>query len=159
MKIKALKAFVVRDSSTGKQTSVGHGEVADLDQTLANQLITDGLAESYLDPAPTGSKSISENGTVDVADYASAVVNVGLYTITYNANGGTGSVAAEKVVAGNEVELSDGTGLTPPENKVFLGWAKSSSAQSATVTSPYKPTADTTLYAIYKTEEVVETQE
>ena len=73
----------------------------------------------------------------------------GTWTITYNANGGTGSIAAVDVNAGDEVTLSDGTGFTPPEGKEFAGWAKSSSAQSATVTSPFTPTKDETLYAVW----------
>ena len=71
------------------------------------------------------------------------------YTITYNANGGTGSIDAVEVEAGKSVTLSDGTGLTAPTGKTFKGWAKSTSAQTATVTSPFTPTADTTLYAVY----------
>lgn len=71
------------------------------------------------------------------------------YTITYNANGGTGEIAPVTVDAGESVTLSDGTGLTAPEGKEFAGWALSSTAQSATVTSPYTPTADKTLYAVW----------
>lgn len=71
------------------------------------------------------------------------------YTITYDANGGTGSIEEIEVEKGKSVTLNDGTGLTPPENKTFKGWAKSSTAQNPTVTSPFTPTADTTLYAIY----------
>ena len=71
------------------------------------------------------------------------------YTVTYNANGGTGSVAAVVVDPGDSVQLSDGTGLTAPSNKTFGGWAKTPSATAATVTSPYTPTDDTTLYAVW----------
>ena len=71
------------------------------------------------------------------------------YTITYNANGGTGEIAPVTVEAGESVNLSDGTGLTAPEGMEFAGWALTSTAQSATVTSPYTPTADKTLYAVW----------
>lgn len=71
------------------------------------------------------------------------------YTITYNSNGGTGSIDAVEVEAGKSVTLSAGTGLTAPTGKTFKGWAKSDSAQNPTVTSPFTPTADTTLYAVY----------
>ena len=71
------------------------------------------------------------------------------YTVTYNANGGEGTIDPVEVVAGESITVSDGTGLTAPEGKEFLGWAKSSSAQSATVTSPFTPDKDTTLYAVY----------
>ena len=71
------------------------------------------------------------------------------YTITYNANGGTGDIDPVEVTAGESITLDDGSGLTPPENKTFKGWALSSSAQNPTVTSPYTPVEDKTLYAVY----------
>jgi len=71
------------------------------------------------------------------------------YTVTYNANGGTGTIDPVTVTAGEAVTLDDGAGLTAPENKEFKGWAKSSSAQNPTVTSPFTPEADTTLYAVW----------
>jgi len=76
MKIKALKAFTMRDASTGALTSIACGEIVDMDSTPAGQLIEDGLAEAYTLITPTGSVTITENGTVDVTAYASAVVNV-----------------------------------------------------------------------------------
>ena len=69
--------------------------------------------------------------------------------MTYDENGGTGSIESVTVNAGDSITLSDGTGLTAPEGKSFVGWAKTSSAQSATVTSPFTPTGDVTLYAVY----------
>lgn len=71
------------------------------------------------------------------------------YTVTYNANGGTGTIAAATVDAGESVTLSDGTGLTAPEGKEFAGWATTSGAATANVSSPYTPTADVTLYAVW----------
>lgn len=71
------------------------------------------------------------------------------YTVTYNANGGTGTIDPVSVTAGESITLDDGTGLTAPENKEFLGWAKSSTAQSPTVDSPFTPTGDTALYAVW----------
>ena len=69
--------------------------------------------------------------------------------MTYDANGGTGSVASVTVDAGESITLSDGTGLTAPSGKEFAGWALSATAQSATVTSPYTPPSDKTLYAVW----------
>lgn len=71
------------------------------------------------------------------------------YTVTYNANGGTGTIAPATVTAGESVTLSDGTGLTAPEGKVFSGWATTDSAATADVSSPYTPTGDITLYAVW----------
>lgn len=71
------------------------------------------------------------------------------YTVTYNVNGGTGTVAPATVTAGQSVTLPDGTGITPPSTKTFSGWATTNDAVSANVTSPYTPTGDVTLYAVY----------
>lgn len=71
------------------------------------------------------------------------------YTVTYNANGGTGTIAPATVTAGQSVTLSDGTGLTAPEGKQFSGWATTDSAETPNVTSPYTPTADITIYAVW----------
>ena len=76
MKIKALIPFTMRDAETGKLTSIACGAVANVDDTVGAQLISDGLAEAYTLISPTGSIEITENGTVDVTQYASAVVNV-----------------------------------------------------------------------------------
>ena len=177
MKIKALKPFTLRDSSTGDLTSIACGQIAVVDDTLGAQLISDSLAEEYTLISPTGSKSITANDTYDVTEFASAVVNVpnpstgelgitangtydvtskasvvvnvGTFTVTYNANGGTGSVASATVIAGNSVELSDGTGLTAPEGKTFAGWATTDSAETADVASPYTPTENVTIYAVW----------
>lgn len=149
MKIKALKAVTVRDGSTGELTSFAHGEIATVSDTLGNQLIADGLAEEYLYIIPTGSKSVTANGEYDVTDKASVNVNVPVVTITYNANGGTGTVAAQAAAAGSSVELSDGTGLTAPEGKEFIGWATTNNAETPDVTSPYTAVSNITLYAVY----------
>lgn len=71
------------------------------------------------------------------------------YTVTYNANGGTGTIDPVEVEAGDSITLDDGSGLTAPEGKEFKGWAKTDSAQNPTVTSPFTPNADVTLYAVY----------
>jgi hypothetical protein len=74
----------------------------------------------------------------------------GDFTVTYNVNGGTGSIDAVDVKAGDSIVLNDCSDVTAPENKEFAGWAKSSSAQNPTVVSPYTPYADVTLYAVWK---------
>lgn len=71
------------------------------------------------------------------------------FVVEYNANGGEGSIPSVSVFSGKLIMLSDGSKLTPPEGKEFAGWAKTDSAQSATVVSPFTPDRDTTLYAVW----------
>ena len=169
--IIALKAF-----SDGV-ISMYEGQIASIDETQAALYIADGLAEAYTTPIvptgtetitangnydvtakataavnvpqPTGSINIDSNGTVDVTNYVSAVVNVSIATVTYDVNGGTGTVAAATAIKGNTINLSDGTGITPPDTKTFSGWATTNDAEAPNVTSPYTVTGDVTLYAVY----------
>lgn len=71
-----------------------------------------------------------------------------VYTVAYNVNGGTGSVASATVNAGESVVLNDGTGITPPTGKNFSGWGLTEDA-TETVANPYTPNASITLYAVY----------
>lgn len=77
---------------------------------------------------------------------AAPTVNV---TLTYNANGGTGTIAPVSVAARASVTLNDGSTLTAPEGKKFLGWATTDSAATPDAASPYTVTKDTTLYAVW----------
>ena len=70
------------------------------------------------------------------------------YAVTYNVNGGTGTVEGAEVVAGQSLALDDGSGITAPANKEFAGWGTNPSATTV-VASPYTPTGDVTLYAVY----------
>lgn len=81
--------------------------------------------------------------------YLNGLMEASSYTVTYNANGGTGSISAATVTPGQSITLSDGTGLTAPGGKTFSGWATGASAESANVTSPYTPTGNVTLYAVW----------
>ena len=149
MNIKALIPFTMRDSSTGILTSIACGAIATVTDEIGNQLIADGLAEVYSQIVPKGALNISANGTYDVSTYASATVNVGTLTVSYDANGGTGTLDAQTVIAGNSINLSDGTGLTAPEGKEFAGWGLEATATEPEVTSPYVPTENVTLYAVW----------
>lgn len=71
------------------------------------------------------------------------------YTITYDVNGGEGTIEAVEVTAGESITLDDGSGITPPEGKEFKGWALSADAQNPTITSPYTPDRTRTIYAVY----------
>ena len=71
------------------------------------------------------------------------------YTVTYNVNGGTGTVAAVEATAGSIITLNNGSGITPPTGKVFAGWDTTATATSADLTGSYVVNGNVTLYAIY----------
>lgn len=99
-------------------------------KTVAEQIYNIALAKGYEEPDPSPELAVK-------------------YTVSYDANGGAGTIESVEVTAGESITVSDGTGLTPPEGKEFIGWAKTDSAQSATVTSPFIPDKDTILYAVW----------
>lgn len=78
MKIKAVKPFTVRNTSTGELTSYACGEIAEVTTSVGEAYITAGMAEAYTLITPTGKKTITANGTdIDVTQYAKVDVNVG----------------------------------------------------------------------------------
>ncbi len=85
------------------------------------------------------------------------VNDISTYTISYNANGGTGAPASQTKTHGVTLTLSNTvptrTGYT------FLGWSTSSTATTATYSAGGSFTADanTTLYAVWKINEVTGT--
>ena len=69
------------------------------------------------------------------------------YTVTFNANGGTGTMTEVSNIAGNYTLPSNG--FTAPEGKHFKGWATSATGNVIEGTT-YNVTSDTTLYAIWE---------
>ena len=75
------------------------------------------------------------------------------YRVTFDLMGGTSSTVDDvDVTAGQSINLDDGTGITAPSGKEFAGWATSAEATTPNVTSPYTPSGDVTLYAVYTNE-------
>ena len=94
----------------------------------------------------------AKDGVTSIADAFAALTTPDVtikYTVEYDANGGDGTIASVDVVAGQSMNVSDGTGITAPEGKEFSGWAKTSSAKTATITTTFTPDKDTVLYAVY----------
>lgn len=142
-KIKALVGFANGDFS------MYVGEVKVVDSSVATPLISGGLAVEYTDPVtPSGSLEVGANGTYDVSAKASVVVGCTTATVTYNVNGGTGSVNAVTGVKGDTITLNDGTGITAPSEKTFSGWGLTADA-TETVGTTLSLTEDITLYAVY----------
>lgn len=70
-------------------------------------------------------------------------------TVTYDVNGGTGTISAVSTYVGATITVNDGSTITPPTDKVFAGWDTSSTATIPDITGNYKVTGNVTLYAVY----------
>ena len=75
------------------------------------------------------------------------------YRVTFDLMGGTSSTIEDTdVTAGQSINLDDGTNITAPSGKEFVGWATTAEATTADVVSPFTPSEDVTLYAVYQNE-------
>lgn len=126
------------DQTKGESVEFSTPEIEGTIATLANG-----------DWSDTKTFSTKEDAIAFIQGYFAAVTST--YRVVYDVNGGTGSVAAETVTAGESVTIAAGTSLTPPSNTEFSGWAFSSTATEAALQAgaTYTPIADTTLYAVY----------
>lgn len=85
----------------------------------------------------------------DITLYAVWEKAKSVFTVTYNANGGTNAPAAGKFTEGTEITITDK--LPAREGYVFEGWAYSANVKWAEVFSGdiYNENADLTLYAVW----------
>ena len=79
MTIRALEAFVLRNTQTGDLISAPYGQLLVVDDELGALLIADGIAEKYTLVEPTGTETIVKNGKYDVSIKEFAQVNVPTY--------------------------------------------------------------------------------
>lgn len=133
----------------------------------SNQTKTYGVTLTLSSTKPTRTgytfKGWATDDSADSIDYAAgaaytknadlslyAVWEIKTYTVTFDANGGSGAPAAQTKTYGVDLSLSSGkptrTGYT------FQGWATSDSASEATYSSggSYRANADLKLYAVWK---------
>ena len=85
-----------------------------------------------------------------VANYVEGSTTPETYTIAYNVNSGTGTIASQTKTHGQDVIL---TTEKPTRSRYdFLGWSTSNSATTATYASgaTFTTNADTTLYAVWE---------
>ena len=120
--------------------------------------ILDKLVEKYPDaPGINDARNIAEavaciNGTGGRGANAIADQIEVSYTVSFDAGDGTGTIDSMIGTYVTPITLPDGSDLTPPTDKIFSGWANAADATEPNVTSPYTPTADITLYAMYEDE-------
>lgn len=86
--------------------------------------------------------------SIDSSMYNYSVV--GAAKVSFNANGGTGSMDAVKVPSGRYYILPECT-MTAPEGKLFLGWATEPNGSYTSANQYVQVTADVTYYAIWGT--------
>ena len=108
------------------------------------------LGWSTSSSATTATYSAGGSYTANAAATLYAVWKANTYTITYNANGGTGAPANQTKTYGKTLTLSS----TKPTrtNYNFKGWATSASATTATYSAggSYTANAAVTLYAVWE---------
>ena len=169
-KTDGSKAYVWRYKTMvnlGEQVSItkddgteSNGQTLTITGIQTNHVFANNTDEEGVAHGSTGIVIDASLGLVDLTNFFTTVTTPDditpivpptpvYYTVSYNANSGTGTISPVTVLAGGSIQLDDGSGLTAPSNKTFAGWAKTSGATAPTVESPFKPTADTTLYAVY----------
>jgi phi13 family phage major tail protein len=116
----------------------------------------EGIIATLGDDNGTWCKTKTFNSKSDALTYLKNLMaaDSATYRVTFDLMGGTSATVEDVTVnAGSSVVLDDGTGITAPEGYDFLGWATTDDATTPNVTSPYTPSGDITLYAVYQQEE------
>lgn len=108
------------------------------------------LGWSTSSSATSATYSAGSNYTANSAATLYAVWKANTYTITYNANGGSGAPAKQTKTYGKTLTLS--STIPTRTNYNFKGWATSASATTATYTAGGSYTANSaaTLYAVWE---------
>ncbi|MCI6971576.1 MAG: InlB B-repeat-containing protein, partial [Eubacterium sp.] len=133
----------------------GTGEMADVTGVTAGEYTLP--ANGFTAPAGKQFKGWATSATGEVI--ATATYNVtgnvtfyaiweNIYTITFDANGGTGEMAAVTGVTAGEYTLP-ANGFTAPSCKKFKGWATSENGE-VIATATYNVTGNVTFYAIWE---------
>ena len=108
------------------------------------------LGWSTSSTATTATYSAGGSYTANAAATLYAVWKANAYTVTYNANGGTGAPGSQTKTYGVTLTLS--TTIPTLDNYAFLGWSTSSTATTATYSAggSYTANAAATLYAVWE---------
>ena len=115
----------------------------------------EGIIATLDDTHGTWQKSKTFNTKSDALTYLKNLMAAAgtTYRVTFDLMGGTSATIEDTdVTAGQSINLDDGTNITAPAGKEFVGWATTADATVADVTSPYTPSDDITLYAVYQNE-------
>ena len=79
-----------------------------------------------------------------------ALWSANTYTVSYDVNGGSGSVtAASYTTAGDALSLDDASGVSAPVGYHFAGWSTEVDNAETVVDSTFAPTSAVTLFAVW----------
>ncbi|MBR0508584.1 MAG: InlB B-repeat-containing protein, partial [Clostridia bacterium] len=163
-----LDYFTFTTSSGYVQLEFTHEAISDTNNNWTITLYTNNL-EKVIELKSKGNESstVSDQASISSGTYYVKVedgwnhspITYGIkvksssastYTVSYNANGGTGAPSSQTVTAGNSITIPS----TAPTwtGHQFLGWSTSSSATTASYVAgnTYKPSGNTTFYAVWK---------
>ena len=127
-----------------------HGQTLTLSSTKPTRTGYSFLGWSTSSTATSATYAAGANYTANAAATLYAVWKANTYTVTYNANGGTGAPSAQTKTYGKALTLSS---TKPTRSKYnFLGWGTSASATTATYSAggSYTTNASVTLYAVWE---------
>ena len=127
-----------------------HGVTLTLSSTVPTRSGYAFLGWSTSSTATSATYSAGSSFTSNANTTLYAVWKANTYTVSYNANGGSGAPSSQTKTYGVTLYLSS----TVPARSgyTFLGWSTSSTATSATYSAggSFTANADTTLYAVWK---------
>ncbi len=138
-------------NAPSSQTKV-HGVTLTLSSTIPYRFNYEFLGWSTSSSATTATYTAggSYTGNASVTLYAVWSYKPATYTVSYDANGGTGAPGRQTKTYGVTLTL---TTIQPTRrNYLFLGWSKDRNATSASYTAggSYTDNADVTLYAVWR---------
>ena len=124
------------NDTKGESVEFGTSEIEGLVATLANGDWSDSKTFNTMAEAQAYLESFFDTATPA--------------TVSYNVNGGTGTIADVETYVGAIINVNDGSSITPPTDEHFVGWDTSASATIPDIIGTYKVTGDVTLYAVYE---------
>ena len=138
-------------NAPASQTKV-HGVTLTLSSTIPYRFNYEFLGWSTSSSATTATYTAggSYTGNASVTLYAVWMYKPATYTVSYDANGGTGAPGRQTKTYGVTLTL---TTIQPTRrNYLFLGWSKDRNATSASYSAggSYTDNADVTLYAVWR---------
>ena len=138
-------------NTPASQTKV-HGVTLTLSSTIPYRFNYEFLGWSASSSATTATYTAggSYTGNVSVTLFAVWKYKPATYTVSYDANGGTGAPGRQTKTYGVTLTLT--TLIPTRRNYSFVGWSKDRNATSAsyTVGGSYTDNADVTLYAVWR---------